>query len=299
MTGYSAIDTYSSLVDEVITSLAGFGIAGEQVCSLLANVGAADVLIGIDDASAISRGIIEIDEEVVYVSANSSGNLTIPTWGRGYKGTTAAAHTGGAKVSVNPVYPRSIVSREINNTIRSMYPALFAIGATEITTDGANWQYALPSDLDRVLLVESKWTTQDGWFPVREWETVHSADTTDYASGKFLAVGCLYTAGMTLRVVYAKQPTLLSASSDLYTATGFPASSRDVVVYGTAARLLPWQDAGRVPVDTVMGDLQDQAKPLGGGVALARTLQQQYQVRLSQERQALLARYPVKSRRTR
>jgi hypothetical protein len=84
---------------------------------------------------------------------------------------------------VAPTYPRSIVSREVNNTIRAVYPDLFAVGTTDITMDGINWQYGLPADLDRVLLVETRWTIEDGWTPIREWDVTHSANTTDYATG--------------------------------------------------------------------------------------------------------------------
>jgi hypothetical protein len=30
-------------------------------------------------------------------------------------------------VSINPTYPKSIVSREVNNAIRAVYPDLFAV----------------------------------------------------------------------------------------------------------------------------------------------------------------------------
>jgi hypothetical protein len=300
VTAFSTIDTFGSLIEEVRMSLSGYGVDNDLVCSLSADIGAADLLIGVSDTSAVSRGIIEIDDEILYVKSNSSGTLTIEPFGRGFKGTTAAAHTTGAMVSINPTYPRSIVSREINNTIRAVYPDLFAVNATNITTDGNNWQYELPANLDRVLLVDAKWTVIDGWEPVREWDVTHSADTSDYSTGKFLSLGAPWGAGVTIRVTYAAEPTLLSASTDVFsTVTGLPSSSRDVIVYGAAARLLPWLDTGRVPVETVMADLADANKPLGGAVSLAREIRQNYQLALRQEREQLLAKYPIKTRRTR
>jgi hypothetical protein len=300
VTAFSTTDTFGSLIEEVRMSLSGYGVDNDLVCSLSADIGAADLLIGVSDTSAVSRGIIEIDDEILYVKSNSSGTLTIEPFGRGFKGTTAAAHTTGAMVSINPTYPRSIVSREVNNTIRAVYPDLFAVKATNITTDGNNWQYVLPADLDRVLLVDAKWTVIDGWEPVREWDVTHSADTSDYATGKFLSLGAPWGAGVTIRVTYAAEPTLLSASTDVFsTVTGLPSSSRDGIVYGAAARLLPWLDTGRVPVETVMADLADANKPLGGAVSLAREMRQNYQLALRQEREQLLAKYPIKTRRTR
>jgi hypothetical protein len=80
---------------------------------------------------------------------------------------------------------------------------------------------------------------------------------------------------------------------------GLPSSSRDVIVYGTAARLLPWLDTGRVPVETVAADLADQNKPLGNAVSLAREMRNLYASRLNSEKMALRERYPIKSRRVR
>jgi hypothetical protein len=299
VTAFSTTDTFGSLIEEVRMSLSGYGVDNDLVCSLSADIGVADLLIGVSDTSAVSRGIIEIDDEILYVKSNSSGTLTIEPFGRGFKGTTAAAHTSGAMVSVNPTYPRSIVSREINNTIRAVYPDLFAVTSTDLTIDGINWQYELPSDMDRVLLVETRWTIEDGWTPIREWDVTHSGYATDYASGKFISIGEPLAAGMIVHVTYAKPPRLLSNSTDSFTATGLPSSARDVIVYGTAARLLPWLDTGRVPVETVMADLADANKPLGGAVSLAREMRQNYQIALRAERDQLLAKYPIKSRRTR
>jgi hypothetical protein len=57
-------------------------------------------------------------------------------------------------------------------------------------------------------------------------------------------------------------------------------------------------DTGRVGVETVMSDQQDEAKPIGNAVSLAGS-SAQLPPALTAERQALLSRYPIKSRRAR
>jgi hypothetical protein len=96
MTAFSTTDTFGSLIEEVRMSLSGYGVDNDLVCSLSADIGAADLLIGVSDTSAVSRGIIEIDDEILYVKSNSSGTLTIEPFGRGFKGTTAATHLTAA-----------------------------------------------------------------------------------------------------------------------------------------------------------------------------------------------------------
>lgn len=298
--GYSTTDTFASLIEEIRLSLSGFGVDNDLVTALSNDVASADVIIGVTDSSAVSRGIIEIDEEILYVQSNNNGVLTIAPFGRGYKGTAATTHTAGAMVSISPTFPRSTVSRAINQTIQAVYPDLFSVKTYEFTTDSVYWQYNLPADVERVLLVESKWAATDGWEPVREWDVTHSANTTDHATGKFIALGRPYSAGVTIHVTYAARPTLLANAADEFSATtGLPATARDVVVLGTAVRLMPWLDTGRVPTQTVSSDLQDQNKPIGNAVSLAREMRQQYQLALQREREVLQTRYPLKVRRTR
>lgn len=299
MSGYSTTDTFSSLIDEVVTSLQGWGVNTDQMATLSADITSTDLTFNVDESNIVSRGIIEIDEELIWVNTSQNGSLVVPAWGRGWKGTTPVSHTLGTAVYVSPTYPRSIVSREVNNAIRAVYPTLFAVTTTEFTIDPTRWQYELPSSVENVLAVEWKWDSINGWRLLNGYEVTHAANTTDFPSGKMLSISDPLWGGVTVRVTYSKQPTLLSAGSDLFTATGLPASTRDVVVYGATSRLLPWLDAGRLPVETVATDTQDQTKPVGNAISVGRELRSLYAVRIAQERAALLSRYPIRVHKVR
>lgn len=299
--GYTTSDTFGSLIDEVITSLQGFGTDNDQVCTLTSTLNASATTFTVDDSDGISRGLVEIDEEILYVASAENGSVVIQPWGRGYKGTSPVSHAINTAVSVAPTWPRAVVAREVNNTIRAVYPNLFAVTTHDFTTAGITWQYSVPANIDRVLAVEWSWITTaiDGWMPVTGWELVQSANTTDFATGKALLLSEPLPSGCRIHVTYAKPPSFLVNTSDLYSSTGLPASSRDVVVYGAAARLLPWQDTGRVPVSSVSSDAQDSLKPVGNGVALAKELRSMYASRLADERRILQERYPSRSHRVR
>lgn len=297
---YPTSDTFSSLIDEITYSLQGFGTDNDQVCSTTAVVGAGDVSISVDDASNVSRGIIECDEELIYVSSAGNGAINVQPWGRGFKGTVASSHAAGSLVSIAPTWPRAVVAREVNNTIRSVYPNLFAVSTLELTADAFTWQYAIPSTVYRVLAVEWRWTTAlDGWMPITGWEMIHAANTDDFATGKALAIAEPLPAGCRIHVTYATAPTLLVNPTDPFTLTGLPSSSRDVIVYGAASRLLPWQDTGRVAVETVSSDVQDSTKPVGNAIALASEIRKLYQLRLQDEIRQLQDRYPMRQHRVR
>lgn len=296
---YPTADTLGSLIDEVIVSLQGFGTDNDQVCTLMENLDATALTFPVDDSTGISRGLVEIDDEVLYVLDSENGQVTVARWGRGFKGTGASAHTAGSPVYVAPSWPRAVVAREINNTIRSVYPGLFAVATIGITLSTIKWQYELPADVDRVLAVEANDLPLNGWQPVTGWEMTTGANTTDFPSGKFLSLPQTMWGNARVHVTYAKAPSLLTATGDLFTATGLPASCHDLIVLGTASRLLPWQDTARVSVETVPSDAQDQQKAVGYATQLGQSLRQQYNLRLADERRALLERYPTRTHRIR
>jgi hypothetical protein len=296
---YPSVDTLSSLIDEVITSLQGFGTANDQVVTLTGTLAANATEFLVDDTDNVSRGIAEIDDEIIYIASAENGTVTVPPWGRGFKGTIAATHTLGSPVWISPSWPRATVAREVNNTIKSLYPSLFGIGTVEFTSSNSNWSYALPANCERVLAVEWRYNFPDAWQTVKSWEALHSANTDDFASGKALLIGEPLPSNAHIHVVYAKLPTALATGATVFTDSGLPASARDVVVLGTAVRLIPWQDVARLPVETVPSDALDTGQRIGLATQVAGSLRTQYQARLDQERRSLLERYPTRSHKVR
>lgn len=298
--GYPTSDTFASLIDEVITSLQGFGTDNDAIVTLTQALDATATTFTVDDTNEISRGLIEIDEEIMYVSSADNGTVVLQPWGRGFKGTVASTHAVSSPVSIAPSWPRAVVAREVNNTIRAVYPQLFAVGTNDFLTSAIKWQYEIPADVDRVLAVEWRWTaTINGWMPMPGWEVIQSANSVDFTTGKALLLSEPLPAGCRIHVTYAKAPSFLVAPTDLFSGSGLPASSRDVIVYGATSRLLPWQDTARVPVETVSSDVQDSTKPVGMGVSVAGEIRKLYASRLADERRALLDRYPSKTHRVR
>lgn len=301
MPGYPTTDTFTSMIDEVIVSLQGFGANVDQMSTLTASCTNNATSLTVDSTQVIGRGIIEIDQELMYVTGQSSGTLTVAPWGRGWKGTTAAAHNSNSPIYVSPAYPRSIVAREINNTIRAVYPQLFVVNTTDITVTSLDWQYELPVACDRVLSVDWKYSTLTSWNPLHGWEQVQKANATDFpTSNSFLAINEPLMANSTLHVTYMTPPSLLSSDSDAYAATtGLPSTSRDVIIYGAASRLLPWIDGAHVSQESVPSDAQDQARPPGTAIQVAKTLQQQYLMALSREVAHQRASYPMRAHKVR
>lgn len=282
-------ETLGNLVDDVLTVLQGHGVVTDQMCSTSGNITAADTTIPLDDGDAVSRGVIEVGEELIFVTGSQNGQATAPAWGRGFKGTKAKAWPKGTRVTVAPVYPRSIVRRAVRQAIYALSPFLFAVKSVTYRASNISEWYALPPDAERVLFAD--WTPSGavGPVPVRHWEMRHG--TPECMDGEKLVR--LPVCGGALVVQYAAAPAPPTTDGGLLKDMGLPASTRDVIVLGAALNLLPWLDAARLPTDTVPSDAEDQAKPVGSATAVARDLRSQYTAALQRERAALLGRFPV------
>src|SRR6266480_3713898 len=94
----------ASLVDEVLDTVHGFRTQ-EQRTSLTSTLNASALTFTVSDANYVSRGPIEVDDELMHVSMidGTTNTVTVEPWGRGQGGTTAATHTSGAKITSTPV----------------------------------------------------------------------------------------------------------------------------------------------------------------------------------------------------
>ena len=122
--------TFAEMVDEVRSNLAGYTLRQDRI-TYLANPGginSTDRSIIIGSADNLAKGIIEIDNEMMWIDSFNVGNNTlnvIPGFGRGYNGTTPSPHAENAQITLTPTFPRTVVEQAINDTINSFYPKLF------------------------------------------------------------------------------------------------------------------------------------------------------------------------------
>jgi hypothetical protein len=296
---FPSTDTFGSLIDEVLLALQGWGQNKDQLSTLSSGISDSSLSLAVTAAGEVSRGLVEIDDELIWVDSSDGMTLTVPPWGRGFRGTIPGSHSAGAAVSVNPTWPRSVVGREINNTVRAVWPGLFAVKGTNFSASSVTWQYEIPADAERVLEVSWRWSVIEGWREVRGWELSHSADPSSFATGRMLSLMEYVPSGAILRVLYAALPTTFTNASDAFSVTGLPVTSKDIIVLGTAARLTPWLDVGRLPVQSVEADALDSPRPLGTAVAAARDLRARYDARLIEERRALFTKYPIRAHKVR
>jgi hypothetical protein len=224
-----------------------------------------------------------------------------PTGGRGALGTSPAAHSSNALIVCDPVFPRVNIKNAINDTIRSVYPQLYGVGTTSITKLAAVYTYNLPAEAVSILRVTYDSPGPDGiWQDADRWRFDPSADTTAYPGGKSIDLYTGVVPGFTVRVVYTKQPTALSASGDDFASvTGLPASCEDLVIYGALFRLLPSWENARLQQRSVEQSERAALVPAGSALSASKYFLGLYQARMQEEVAKLQALYPVVAHYTR
>jgi hypothetical protein len=279
--------TLNQLTEQTLGEINGYVRNQESLTYATNVVDSDDLSITVDDASSISKGIVEIDDELIYIkkSIAASGTLQVlgtaaNQVGRGWRATTATSHVSGSVVRNNPLFPRTQVKRAILETIKGM---TFPVIANEtFTFNGSDYSYVMPDALVDVTGVSWELPDSTGvWALIKRWRL-----DTNYlngaTTGQALILNEAPMPGQTVRVQYTKYPTTITDNQEL-TVSGLPSSCEDVVRLGAMYRLLSTVDPGKVIATSVSADALDQPVSAGASTNTAKYIFQLYTVRLAEE----------------
>ena len=297
--------TLSQMIDEVVLNLAGYTFQQDRATYLKTAVStttsssASPLILSLGSTENVGKGVIEIDEELMWVDSfdRIANTATIAPYGRGYLGSTAATHSADTKVTISPTFPRSSVKRALNDTIRSLGANIFAVKSTSFTFNAAVSTYAF-NDLNIKNILTVSWQSigpSKEWVPIRRWDFDSTADATAFGTGaQTITIGSdMPMPGRTVRVVYATDPVAFTDNAqDYVTQTGLPESTRDVVVLGTAYRLLSFLDPARAAQTSPQADETDSKRPYGSSQSATKQLYALYAQRLQEETKAQQKNYP-------
>ena len=297
------MSSFDQMTDQTLLYLQGFTTTQDQATYLTAPATEADTSMSVADATAISRGIVEIGDELIFVDSvdTAAVQLRLPPYGRGFRSTTAAAHESGVRVVSSPMFPRGLVKQTINESIRAVFPDLFGVATTTIMFNPAVSTYELPAGALDVLAVswQSVGPSRE-WMPVRRYRVDKTASVGAFASGVTVSLYDAIVPGRNVKVTFTQQPAaLVGPADDFATVTGLPASCEDVIRLGAAYRLTPFFDSGHLSGMSAEADFSANMRPVGGAAQLSKFLLQMYQVRLSEETKRLQSIFPARSHYTR
>jgi hypothetical protein len=297
--------TLSNMIDEVLINLAGYTFQQDRATHLTSAVttttstSASPLILSLGSTDSVGKGIVEIDEELLWVDSfdRVANTATVSPYGRGYLGTTAATHATDSKVSISPTFPRHAVKRAINDTVRSLGSSIFAVKSTTFTYSPAQNTYPF-LNLNIKNIISLSWQDvgpSKEWVPLRRWDFDSIADSTTFGSGAQTVTlgGGAPMAGRTVKVIYATDPSAFTDNAqDYVTQTGLPESTRDVVILGAAYRLLSFLDPARASQTSPQADETDSKRPYGASQSATKQLYALYTQRLNEEVKAQQQNYP-------
>ena len=292
---------FSELIDETSLSLTGYTNRQDQATFLTSPMAATDLTFVVADGTVLTRGLVEIDDELIWVDSfdRTSNTATIPAYGRGFRDTTAAVHTAGTRVTITPSFPRSVIRRNLQQAIDAVYPDLFGVYYTLFTFQAAVTTYVLPDECVDVLA--ASWQTigpSKEWLPIRHYRVDRTANPIVWNSGKTISIREGIIPGRQIMVTYTKKPTVLLYDTDDFSMTGLEDTCREVIVLGAAYRTAMYLDFGRVPAMSAEAGSMGQNNPVGSAVNIGRSIQNLYQQRLQIEIRRLQEQFPPRTHYT-
>lgn len=188
-----------------------------------------------------SGQICEIDSELMYIWSADPATKTLEVE-RGFNNSTAAAHTAGAVITVNPRFPRAQVLEAINDELSDLTSpmhGLFQVKTLNLDYNGSDPMVNLTAvtNIIDLLTVSVRYQTDD--YPIaRKIRLIRDMPTDDFASGFALRFDQSVFPGR-LRIVYKAAYTATAAeATDINSTCGVQDTVTDIVILGTQIRLM-------------------------------------------------------------
>lgn len=290
--------TLDQLVDDIQAYLRSFTRDQELSTHLTSALSSTSLQLEVADASTVSRGRVEIGNELLWVDSTDRANntVTLAPYGRGMDGTTAATHALNARIICQPLYPRQMVKDTVNQVIGGLGNQLYGVATDTLTSTPRSVAYEVPAVTQRVLSVMANLgsTYGDAEY-VRRWKFDPHSSTS--STGKGLFVYEPTDENTTLTVSYFRSPLPLDDGAD-FADSLLPDTSYDVIVLGAAARLLATASsymASTRSVDAATLDLKSDASQV---LQQSRYLFTLFQQRLEEEKAQLLNSFVTRAHYT-
>lgn len=268
-----------TFVDRALAELQEPSEVGWQT-PLLADITAGAASLTLTDASTVNvTDLLECGAELMLVTSKSADAIPVIGISRGYYKSTAASHSAGNIVTVNPQYARVRVAEAVQRsfpTLEAMGLPLIKAGVYSINT--STGYVSLGEDVRDVLRVSYLSVPDGRWSDLGGWRFVDAAPTATFPTGKLLSVSRGVSATTSLQVT-TKSPyrwssfPLAPAESD--TILILEGAERVPSIYA-AAWIVSRREISRSQINR--SEEWNQGEPTRGGVSatLVRVLWQEF-----------------------
>jgi hypothetical protein len=306
--------TLLNMIDEVSMNLSGYTLQQDRATYLTTAVttttspSSGPTILSLASTDSVGKGIIEIDEELLWVDTyDRVGNTaTIAPYGRGYLGTGPTANVGvthlaDAKVTIAPTFPRFTIKRAINDTISAIGSSIFAANTTTITSNSAVSAFRLPAtgntlNIRNILAIAYQALgSSKEWVPIRSYRFDGNANSTAFTSGQTVSIYDYIPSGRSVQIAYATDPVAFTSNSQEFAAqTGLPESCKDLVILGATYRLLSNLDPALASMVSPQADETDSKRPYGSSQSLTKQVYALFNQRLNEEVKSQQEKYPIR-----
>ena len=291
--------TAQTWIDETKNLLLTDYVEEHDVLATSVNDSATTLNFTYDTAGIVEGSLIEIGTELMYVfSVNATNNDA--TVKRGFRGTTAAAHSSGDLITVNPKFPAQLVLDAINDELADLSSPqnnLYQMKTVEFTYNISQDGYNLTGVTDDILTEYQVTYTDDGsenTEPVLPaWTLRRDRNTGSFASGYALILHDDANSGQSVRVQYKTGFTALAATSTALSTVGLHSSAYDLPTLGAALRLMSTRPLRREFIDEQGSSRRADEVPSGAVSASMRDLRALRETRVNAEAARLDQQYPT------
>lgn len=241
-------------------------------------------------------GVIQIDNELMYVWEVSSGSKTV-TVERAWNGTTAAAHAAGAVAIVDPKFPRSQILEAINaeiDDLSSPMNGLYQIKSLELNYNGTWNMINLPTT-DRIIDLVSvtvRYIATD--YPViRKCRLIRDLPNDDFSAGYAIRFDEQVRAGRMIVVYKAPFTNVTTESQNLQNIAGFPTTAEDILIMGAQIRLVSPREVKRNFTESQGDTRRSEEVPTGSVSSSINNIIRMRRDRITAEAARLARQYPT------
>lgn len=288
------MSTAATIINHARRHLLSGTIEERDKLAVTVTAGATDIVLTYMPSGFREGNVFEIGSELCYVWVAATGTKTL-TVERGYGGTTAAAHTAGDIITLNPRFPRAHLLDAVNNELDDLSAGtgIFAEVEVSLTYNGSDRQINLTSATNVLDLLEVRYRSlATDWIPMRRVYLQRGLPTTDFASGFAVTFDELPPSG-TLRAIYSKQFVHVAAETDdMQTVALLPATCEDIVEYGVALQLMAGREIKRTFTESQGETRRADEVPPGATNQSSSGLRAKYRDRIRAEGARLAKKYP-------
>ena len=291
--------TAGQLIDRVNSELLAGTVEERNKLAASTDASQTDIEMTYSLGSLRENTVFQIGTELFYVWEVNTTSKTA-TVERGHGGTTAATHTLGDIVTVNPRFPRQSVLNNLNaelTDLSSPMNGLFQMKTVDVSYNGSDRMVNLTGVTDIIDLYDVRYRYLNDDYPiVRNVRLLRDMPTTDFASGFALTFDTPVRSG-SVRVLYKAPYTPFTAESDTVADAGGTSSLDDLLSLGAQIRVMAGREVKRNFTESQGDTRRAEEVPAGAVGGSILNLQRLRRDRIQAEAARLNRQYPTRIRK--